>query len=42
MATLKAQVAELYKTQNTHLQTIKSLETGLTAVQEAEKLLKQE
>jgi len=40
--TLKAQVAELYKTQNTHLQTIKSLETGLTALQETEKLLKQE
>lgn len=42
MAALKAQIAELYKTQNTHLQTIKSLEMGLTAVQEAEKLLKQE
>ena len=42
MVSLKAQIAELYKTQNTHLQTIKSLETGLTAVQEAEKLLKQE
>lgn len=41
-ATLKAQVAELYKAQNTHLQTIKSLETGLSSVQQAERQLKQE
>jgi len=40
--TLKSQIAELYKTQNTHLQTIKSLETGLTSLQTAEKQLKQE
>jgi hypothetical protein len=42
ITTLKTQVAELYKTQNTHLQTIKSLETGLTSVQQAEKVLKEE
>jgi len=40
--TLKAQVAELYKTQNAHLQTIKSLETRLASVQDAEQRLKQE
>jgi hypothetical protein len=39
---LKFQIADLYKTQNTNLQTIKSLETGLTALQQAEKQLKQE
>lgn len=42
MASLKSQVAELYKAQNTHLQTIKSLETGLASLQQAEKQLKQE
>jgi len=40
--TLKAQVAELYKTQNAHLQTIKSLETRLASVQDVEQRLKQE
>jgi chromosome segregation ATPase len=41
-SSLKAQVAELYKTQNTHLQTIKSLESGLSSIQDAEQRLKQE
>jgi hypothetical protein len=39
---LKSQIAELYKAQNTHLQTIKSLETGLSSLQQAETQLKQE
>ena len=41
-ASLKSQVAELYKAQNANLQTIKSLEAGLTSLQQAEKQLKQE
>ena len=40
--TLKAQVAELYKAQNVHLQTIKSLEARFASVEEAEQRLKQE
>src|SRR5271170_4652318 len=39
---LKSQVAELYKAQNANLQTIKSLEAGLTSLQQAEKQMKQE
>jgi len=41
-AHLKSQVTELYKAQNANLQTIKSLEDGLTSLQQAEKQLKQE
>jgi hypothetical protein len=40
--TLKSQVAELYKIQNAHLQQINTLEAGLTSLQQAETLLKQE
>ena len=42
ITTLRAQIAELYKTQNTHLQTIKSLESGLSSLQQAEGQLKRE
>jgi len=42
ITTLRAQIAELYKTQNTHLQTIKSLESGLSSMQQAEGQLKRE
>jgi hypothetical protein len=42
LGSLKAQVAGFYKTQNTNLQTIKSLETNLTSLQQEEKQLRKE
>jgi chromosome segregation ATPase len=41
-ANLKAQVAELYKTQNSHLQKITALEAEVSKLQQSEKQLQHE